>query len=107
MSVLRRGDVVLVAYPFSEGIGAKLRPAVVVQSDDFNRRLANTIIVQVTTNLRRASEPTQFVVDPASEVGASSGLLSASAVSCSNLATVPQERSVESSGRSPPAWSTV
>ena len=42
MSV-RRGDVVLVDYPFTTG-GGKVRPALVVQNDRDNGRLMNTII---------------------------------------------------------------
>jgi mRNA-degrading endonuclease toxin of MazEF toxin-antitoxin module len=39
-----RGDVVLVDYPFTAG-GAKVRPALVVQNDRDNARMANTVVV--------------------------------------------------------------
>ncbi len=40
---MKRGDVVIVPFPFQDRPGQKIRPAVVVQSDAENRRLANTV----------------------------------------------------------------
>ncbi len=52
--IVRRGDVVLMDYPYAVGTGLKVRPALVVQNDRDNGRLATTIIVQITGNTRRA-----------------------------------------------------
>jgi mRNA interferase MazF len=81
-------DVVLVDFPFASGTARKLRPAVVVQNDTDNRRLATTIFAPVTTNVRHQNEPTQVSIDPATPDGAKTGLLKASSVKCENLATV-------------------
>ncbi|HSL03980.1 MAG TPA: hypothetical protein VK901_10630, partial [Nitrospiraceae bacterium] len=44
-----------------------------------------------TGNTRLASfESTQFLIDPTTPEGASSGLSQTSAVKCENLATIPQ-----------------
>ena len=83
-----RGEVVLVDFPFAAGAGRKLRPAVVVQNDANNRRLATTILAPITSNVRHLSEPTQVAVDPATPDGAKTGLLRPSAIKCENLATV-------------------
>ena len=83
-----RGDVVLVDFPLSNQTGSKLRPAVVVQNDQNNRRLANTIIAQITSNLQHAQEPTRVIVDPSSDEENRSGLHSRSVVACENLVTV-------------------
>src|SRR5205823_10264785 len=89
----RRGDVVLVEIPYHDRPGAKERPAVVIQCDRNNRRLMSTLVVGVTTNLRHvATEPTQFLVDPTTPDGATSGLSAPSAVKCENLYTVSQMR---------------
>jgi mRNA-degrading endonuclease toxin of MazEF toxin-antitoxin module len=83
-----RGDVVLVDSPFSPGAAQKLRPAVVVQGDAYNRRLATTILAPITGNTRHVDERTQVAVDPSTPAGALTGLLKASAIKCENLATV-------------------
>jgi mRNA-degrading endonuclease toxin of MazEF toxin-antitoxin module len=89
----RRGDVIVVEIPFHDRPGAKERPAVVVQCDRNNMRLMSTVVAGITTNLKRvASEPTQFLVDPSSSEGATSGLFCPSAVKCENLYTVSQAR---------------
>lgn len=100
---VRRGDVVLVRFPFSSGRGSKRRPAVVVQADRNNARLGNTIIAQITTNLSRLGEPTQVLVDPATPEGATSCLVSPSAVTCENVATIQVSRIARKIGELDPS----
>jgi hypothetical protein len=53
----------------------------------------STLVAGITTNTSRVGkEPTQFLVDPTSPDGASSGLAHPSAVKCENLYTVSQAR---------------
>ena len=88
----RRGDVVLVLYPFASGIGGSRHPALIVQNDRDNERLHNTIVAQITTNLRRATEASQLLIERVTSGGQQAGLLHDSVVSCSNLATVHENR---------------
>lgn len=89
MSV-NRGDVVLTWYPFSSGTGGKRRPCLVVQNDTDNARLLNTIVAQITSNVRAATEPTHLLIVASSPEGLQSGLLHDSVISCNNLATIEQ-----------------
>ena len=89
---VRRGDVVLVLYPFASGRGASRRPALIVQNDRDNRRLDNTIMAQITTNVRCAHEPTQLLIERSTPEGQQAGVLHDSVVSCNNLATVHEDR---------------
>jgi mRNA interferase MazF len=83
-----RGEVVLVDFPFASGTGQKLRPAVVIQSDAYNRRLGTAILAPVTSNVRHSAEKTQVEVDPNAPDGATSGLLRLSSIKSENLMTV-------------------
>ena len=90
---VRRGDVVLVLlYPFASGRGGSRRPALVVQNDAYNARLHNTVVAQITTNLHRVAEPTHLLIEQTTVEGQQAGLLHDSAVSCTNLATVHEDR---------------
>jgi mRNA interferase MazF len=89
---VRRGDVILAFYPFASGVGGSRRPALVVQSDFYNQRIRNTIIAQITTNLRRANDPSHHLVEAATPEGRQAGLLHDSVVSCTNLATIEETR---------------
>jgi mRNA-degrading endonuclease toxin of MazEF toxin-antitoxin module len=102
--VTQRGDVVIARFPYVGGAGSKVRPAVVVQCDRLNAKIANTILVMVTGNLSLVGiEPTQFLIDPATSDGASSGLAHPSAVKCENLMTVDQKDIIKTLGAlSPP-----
>jgi len=41
---MMRGDVIIVDFPFSDRTGSKVRPALIVQADEFNARLSDTIM---------------------------------------------------------------
>ncbi|MEX0714404.1 MAG: type II toxin-antitoxin system PemK/MazF family toxin [Pirellulales bacterium] len=83
-----RGDIVLLDMPFAQGGGSKVRPALIVQSNRNNARISNTIVASITRNISRVHEPTQLVIDIATDAGQQSGLLATSAVTCENLFTV-------------------
>jgi len=58
---VRRGEVVLVDFPYSDHTGSKVRPALVVQADALNRRLDDTILALITSSRhRRVGAATQF-----------------------------------------------
>jgi mRNA-degrading endonuclease toxin of MazEF toxin-antitoxin module len=85
-----RGDVVLAWVPFASGAGGKRRPCVVVQNDEDNNKIANTVVVWVTTNLARQGDKSHFLIDVATADGRQAGLLHDSLVSCNNLSTIEQ-----------------
>lgn len=85
-----RGNIVLLNMPFSTGDGSKIRPAIVVQSDQKNARLTNTIVAAITRNISRVSEPTQMLLAVGSPDAGQTGLLADSAITCENLFTVGQ-----------------
>ena len=54
---MKRGDVVLVDFPFTSGSVSKKRPALVVQCDRNNGRLQDTIVAIRATWLPSMSQP--------------------------------------------------
>ena len=89
---MKRGDIVLLDYPYADGSGSKVRPALVVQNDRDNQRLANTIVALITKNVSRVHEPTQLLIDVSTPEGRQSRLNQTSAVTCGNLFTVAQTK---------------
>ena len=81
-----RGDVVLVDYPFSDQTGSKVRPALVVQTDVFNRRIDDTILAAIGSAMHRSTE-SRLYIDIATSEGATTGLRQNSMVQCENLLT--------------------
>jgi mRNA interferase MazF len=103
---VRRGDVVLIDFPFSAGGGAKVRPALVVQNDRDNVRLPNTIVAQITSATRRSLESTQTFISLASVEGQQSGLRQDSVVNCINIATLHESKILRILGALPSAFMT-
>ena len=83
--MIAQGDVVWVSLPAARGSApAGRRPAVVLQHDRFNRtRLATTVVVAVTSNLRYAHLPGNVRLR-----GGEAGLAVASVVNVTQIATV-------------------
>jgi mRNA interferase MazF len=99
---VHRGDIVLLAFPFSGGTGTKVRPAIVVQVDRNNERLKNTIVAMITSTTGLADrEATQLLIDVNTPEGKLSGLLHTSAVKCENVFTVEQRLVVKTIGTLP------
>jgi mRNA-degrading endonuclease toxin of MazEF toxin-antitoxin module len=69
---------------------ARSASALVVQSDQNNARLNETIIAAITSNTSRTHEPHQLLIDISTPDGAASGLLHNSAVRCERLHSIPQ-----------------
>ncbi len=93
---MRRGDVVILDYPFSDASGSKVRPALVVQNDADNSRRSNTILVMTTKSIRGIR--TQVVIDVTTPDGQASGLHITSAVNCSDIYTVNSRHIIHTIG---------
>ena len=90
MSV-RRGDIVLMDFPYSDQTGSKVRPALVVQSDVWNQKLDDTILALITSSKRRRlGATTQFLIDISTPEWQQTGLRHDSIVQCENPITYEQ-----------------
>lgn len=99
---LQRGDVVLLDFPYSDGSGGKVRPAVVIQSDEWNTRLDDTIVAMVTSGqLRQVNSPTQLFVAANSDDAQQAGFRMDSVIQCENLATRDQSLALRLLGQLP------
>ena len=88
---IRRGDVVLIDFPYSNHTGSKIRPALVVQSDEWNQRIDDTILAIITSSSkRRVGVSTQHFIDISTVEGRQTGLHFNSIVQCENLITQDQ-----------------
>ncbi|MGP0067966.1 MAG: type II toxin-antitoxin system PemK/MazF family toxin [Isosphaeraceae bacterium] len=101
--MIRRGDVVIVDFPFTDLRISKVRPALVVQNDVDNARRRKTIVVLITGNLRMDGDPSHLLIDPTTQSGASSGLHGPSLVACNNLFTIEQSGILRTIGMLPTA----
>lgn len=63
MTKIKRGDVVLVEVIFSSGVGAKLRPALVLSTNDYNKNRGEIIISGITSNTKRIHEGDTEIIE--------------------------------------------
>lgn len=84
---MNRGDVVEVDWPFTDLLGTKPRPAVVVQADYLNGLIDDTIYVKIQ-GTPFAIPGTEVLLDPAVETA--SGLSKICYASCKDFLTRDQ-----------------
>ena len=97
---VRRGEVVLVDFPYSDHTGSKVRPALVVQADVWNQQLDDTILALITSRRRRrVGATTQLLIDMTTAEGRQTGLRLNSVVQCENLLTYDQNLILRVIGR--------
>jgi mRNA interferase MazF len=84
----RRGDVVLVLFPNSDLRTAKRRPALVLQRDDLNHGLSQTIVAMISSNLARRGHASRIFVSRDSREGKAAGLRLDSVIMTDNLAPI-------------------
>ncbi|HEV7473974.1 MAG TPA: type II toxin-antitoxin system PemK/MazF family toxin [Pyrinomonadaceae bacterium] len=86
----KRGDVVLVLFPDSNLRTAKRRPALVIQADNLDTGLRQTIVAMITSNMSRANNPSRVELLLNSPQGRQTKILMDSVVMTDNLATVTE-----------------
>jgi mRNA interferase MazF len=83
----KRGEVVLVLFPYSDLIGVKKRPGIVVQDETVPTGFDQQVVAQVSSNLARTG-PTRVRIDKDTEDGQRMGIVSDSMVITDKIATV-------------------
>ena len=63
-SLVKRGSVVLIRYPFTDLTAAKVRPALVLTPDHLLPRLADVLCLFISSAMPAEFLPTDFVLDP-------------------------------------------
>lgn len=88
MTPYKRGDVVLVAFPFTDLTTTKMRPAVVVSSDKLNRKFNDVIVIAVTSQIHKKLSDEEFPLS--TEDQKSAGLPKPSIIKLGKLVTLDQ-----------------
>lgn len=83
-----RGDVLLVLFPDSNLRTAKRRPVLVVQADNLQSGMSQTIVAMISSNMARAGHPSRVAILLSTPEGNQSGLHSDSVIMTDNLATI-------------------
>jgi mRNA interferase MazF len=63
-SIVKRGSVVLIRYPFTDLAGAKVRPALVLTPDHLLPRLEDVLCLFISSVMPGELLPTDFILDP-------------------------------------------
>ncbi len=95
----KRGDVVLVLFPFTDLTGTKQRPALVISPDVFNSIRDDVLIAAITSQVPANLAVDEFLIPPAElSVG---GLPKSSIVRLLKLISLHQRLIVKRIGRLP------
>src|SRR5437899_226633 len=102
----KRGDVVLIPFPFTDLTSSKRRPALIISSEAFNNTHDDVIVIGVTSQIPTRFGDDEFLI-PIGALAAA-GLPKASLVKLSKVVTLHQHLVVKRLGTIPePALSEV
>jgi mRNA-degrading endonuclease toxin of MazEF toxin-antitoxin module len=88
---LRRGDTVLIRFPFADVETYKRRPALVLQDEAVETGFEQRLVAKITSNMDRTGE-SRVRVDMDSPTGQAMGILTDSMIVADHIATVePRE----------------
>ena len=59
--IFQQKELVLLPYPFSDQGGTKVRPAIIISNDAFNKRCEDCVMVPLTTVIK--DEPFSLLID--------------------------------------------
>ncbi len=88
---IRRGDVVVVPFPYvSDFRKAKTRPALVVQNNTGNRFGSTVIVALISSSVPEKPYPMHYGIAYPSAVAAAAGLRKPSVIKMETLVTLPK-----------------
>lgn len=88
MTGYKRGDIVLVPFPFTDFSTLKQRPALIISSDAFNRSREDVILVALTSQTESASKGGNYLIKGTEQKR--SGLLREGVVLVGKIITIDQ-----------------
>lgn len=98
MTAYKRGDVVLVPFPFSDLVGVKRRPALVLSTPEFTDASGDVVIAQITSRTNAPPIPGDHSVS----IWKQAGLLAPSLVRA-RITTLRANLIVRVLGQMPPS----
>ncbi len=96
---LRRGDIVLIPFPFTDLSGQKVRPALILSPDPTGE---DVLVAFISSIIPPAPEPTEYVLDTAHPAFAQTGLKGVSVFKMGKLATLHRSLILRRLGRATP-----
>ena len=60
---MKRGDLVLIVFPFSDLKGVKVRPAVVISSDKYNQKSQDALFMLISSNVVNPRSTDYFITN--------------------------------------------
>lgn len=102
--LLRRGDIVLVPFPFTDLSGRKVRPALIVSPDPVG---GDILVAFISSVIPPVPEPNEYVLDATHPAFARTGLKNTSVFKMAKMATLHRSLILRRLGRTTPKLQRV
>lgn len=84
---MRRGDVVLIKFPFTDLSSTKVRPALIISNENYNADQEDIVLILITSNISRLSSD-DCLLNPSNPEFKNTGLKQASAFRVGKIQTL-------------------
>ena len=96
--MVKRGDIVLIKYPFTDLSGSKVRPAVIVSPDDFINKNDDILCLFISSSIPDHALSTDYILENTSPFFSQTGLKVTSVFKCHKLALLNKSLVIRSLG---------
>ena len=87
---MKRGDIVLIKFPFTDLTSTKVRPALIISNKNYNTTQNDVILILITSNVSRIS-PDDYFLDPNNPEFSKTGLKQASVFRVGKIQTLSKK----------------
>ena len=87
---MKRGDVVLITFPFSDLQGIKVRPALIISSNKYNKKSQDALFMLISSNIKNP-RPIDIVIKYNHPDFKMTGLKKDSLVKCDKIVSLLKE----------------
>ncbi len=98
---MKRGDVVLIKFPYTDLSSTKVRPALVVSSDSYTQLSADAIFVAISSNLTKP-QPFDVEINPTNHEFSATGLKAPALIKADKIARLSKSLASRHLGQAGP-----
>ena len=84
---MKKGDVVLITFPFTDLTSVKVRPALVISNENYNQAQDDIILILITSNVARIT-PDDYLLESENPEFPDTGLKTSSAFRVGKIQTL-------------------
>ena len=87
---MKPGDIILISHPYTDFTSIKVRPALVISSEEYNQRQVDVIFIPISSSIQKIAQE-DIIVESNSSNFPNTGLKKSSIMKCGKIFTAERK----------------